>query len=376
MADPATIPEQDVNQDGPSRAVGDPAAPAGAESQQESHGGADHAASQESGDDHGHAGDAHAVTDPMDHYLEPGHLIHHVQDTYYFEFPSVSFGPVNTEPGKNGPLGLQATETFKINIPFGLNEAEHHPVIDVPDNNYVSPLYLRPTKFMVLEVIAAILIFVLFTYLARHIKNGDRPQGRLANLLESLVLFVRDDIGRPSIGSQDANRFLPFLWTVFFFVLTLNLMGMIPFMGTATGALGCTVALAGITFAIVLGAGMKRLGVLGFWKAQAPHVDVPFLMKVTLVPIIWAIEVFGLFIKHMVLAVRLFANMFAGHLVLAVFVGFIGVTWGTWFAAGVLPASIGASVMISLLELLVALIQAYVFAFLSALFIGAALHPH
>ncbi len=83
-----------------------------------------------------------------------------------------------------------------------------------------------------------------------------------------------------------------------------------------------------------------------------------------------------MFIKHIVLAVRLFANMFAGHLVLGAFVAFIGVTWGTWLVIGVLPGSIVASVLISLLELLVALIQAYVFAFLASLFIGAALHPH
>ena len=99
-------------------------------------------------------------------------------------------------------------------------------------------------------------------------------------------------------------------------------------------------------------------------------------MKVPMVTGIWLIEIFGLFIKHMVLAVRLFANMFAGHMVLAVMVGFIGAAWGLSINWLVTPAAIGSSVAISLLEVLVAFIQAYVFAFLTALFIGSAIHPH
>ena len=104
--------------------------------------------------------------------------------------------------------------------------------------------------------------------------------------------------------------------------------------------------------------------------------DLPGPLKIPMTVGIWCIEVFGLFIKHMVLAVRLFANMFAGHLVLAVFVGFIGVTWGNGIGWLVTPASLGGSVAIGLLEILVAFIQAYVFTFLTALFIGAAVHPH
>jgi F-type H+-transporting ATPase subunit a len=153
-------------------------------------------------------------------------------------------------------------------------------------------------------------------------------------------------------------------------------MGMFPLLGTPTGNISVTTALAISVFAIVLFTGMKKLGLIGFWKAQAPHMDLPGPMKVPMTIGIWCIEIFGLFIKHMVLAVRLFANMFAGHMVLAVLVGFVGAMWGTYMGLIVVPASIGASVAISLLELLVAFIQAYVFAFLSALFIGAAIHPH
>ena len=319
----------------------------------------EHHAGEEHGDDHG--GEHGEAASPMDVYLDPNDLIHHVQDTHYFEFPAPN---------------LKYKDTIKVHIPNPLGFTDENPAIAVPENDFVSPITFRPTKFMVLEVIGAVLIAVVFIRFANKIKNGERPKGRFSNFLEAMIVFVRDDIVRPAIGTKDANRYLPFIWTIFFFVLTLNLFGMIPFMGTATGALGCTAALALITFCIVLGAGMKRLGVVGFWKAQAPHMELPPAMQYTLVPAIWAIEVFGLFIKHLVLAVRLFANMFAGHLVLAVFIAFIGVTWGQWLLIGVMPASIIASVLISLLEILVALIQAYVFAFLASLFIGAAIHPH
>jgi F-type H+-transporting ATPase subunit a len=147
-------------------------------------------------------------------------------------------------------------------------------------------------------------------------------------------------------------------------------------MGSPTGALGCTAALAVLAFAVVIGSGVKKMGVLGYLKAQAPHIDLPLPMAIMMIPGIWLIEVFSLLIKHMVLAVRLFANMFAGHLVLAAFVAFIAVSWGSWLKFGIVPTVICSSVMISLLELAVAFIQAYVFTFLTALFIGSALHPH
>ena len=221
------------------------------------------------------------------------------------------------------------------------------------------------------------MIATAFIWLGRKVKNGSRPKGRLWNMLEVVLLYIRDEVARPAIGTKDSERFLPFLWTIFFFILILNLLGMVPFMGTPTGALGCTIVFALATFIVVMMSGTKKFGVLGFWKAQAPHMDLPKSMALVLVPLIWAIEVFGLFIKHMVLALRLFANMFAGHLVLAVFVGFIGVTWDVWWGKLiVMPGVMAATTGVLLLELLVAFIQAYVFTFLSALFIGAAVHPH
>src|SRR5262245_61247646 len=161
------------------------------------------------------------------------------------------------------------------------------------------------TKFMVIELIAALLLCVFFIGLAKALKGGAVPRGRFRNMLEAMLLYFRDYVARPCIGGHDADRFVPFLWTIFFFILALNLFGMIPWMGSPTGSLAVTATLAFITFATVLASGMQKLGVGGFWKAQVPHMDLPPILKIFLVPMIFVIEVFGLIVKHSVLAVRL-----------------------------------------------------------------------
>jgi F-type H+-transporting ATPase subunit a len=140
--------------------------------------------------------------------------------------------------------------------------------------------------------------------------------------------------------------------------------------------LAVTGALAVIAFATVVGAGMMKIGPIGFWKSMVPHMDLPGPLGLVLVPFMFVIEVFGLLIKHFVLSVRLLANLFAGHLVLAVIVAFIADAAHTYLWYAVTPASIFGAVALSLLELFVAFLQAYIFVFLSALFVGMALHPH
>ncbi len=118
------------------------------------------------------------------------------------------------------------------------------------------------------------------------------------------------------------------------------------------------------------------MGVIGFWTGQVPHMELPFVLAILLKPMVFAIEVMGLFIKHFVLSIRLLANMMAGHLVLATILAFIGVAWQSAAVYGVIPASVFGCTALSMLELFVAFLQAYIFAFLSALFIGSAVHPH
>ncbi|MBN1910794.1 MAG: F0F1 ATP synthase subunit A [Pirellulales bacterium] len=234
------------------------------------------------------------------------------------------------------------------------------------------------TKFSILEVVAAILLIAIFVPLARRIATGQRPQGRFWNFFEAMLLFMRDEVARPAIGKKDADRFLPFIWTIFFFILACNLLGMLPWAGSPTGAIACTGMLAIITFVTVIGAGIRKYGPIRFWTGQVPRMELPFVMAIFIKPMIFFIEVIGMVIKHFVLSVRLMANMFAGHLVLAVIIGFIALTADRHIAlwSTVMLSSIFGAVAISLLELFVAFLQAYIFAFLSALFIGMAVHQH
>lgn len=234
------------------------------------------------------------------------------------------------------------------------------------------------TKFMVLELIAAVLMLLVFIPLARRIRSGGPPKGRLWNFFEAMLVFIRDEVARPAIGDHDADRYLPFLWNAFFFILFCNLLGILPWAGSPTGALTVTAAMAGMTFLMVLGTGMSKYGVFGYWKSLVPHMDLPGPIAVLLVPMILVIEIMGLFIRHVVLAVRLLANMFAGHLVLAVIVGFIAASAKTMLVLwlGVTVTSVLGAAALTMLELFVAFLQAYIFTFLSALFIGMTVHPH
>jgi F-type H+-transporting ATPase subunit a len=232
------------------------------------------------------------------------------------------------------------------------------------------------TKFMVIEVAVALVLMLVFIRLACRMRGGGAPKGRMWNLLESMLVFIRDEVARPAIGHHDGDKFLPFLWTMFFFILGCNLVGLLPWSGSPTGALATTAALAIVTFLTTVGSGVVKMGPFGFLKGIVPHMDLPLALMVFLWPAIFILEIVGLVIKHGVLAIRLLANMMAGHLVLAVLVGFVVMTAGKAAFWGVMPASVLGATALSLLELFVAFLQAYIFTFLSALFIGMAVHPH
>jgi F-type H+-transporting ATPase subunit a len=266
-------------------------------------------------------------------------------------------------------------DSKELHLPHFMTSAESHGHVAIPQP-FEKPFGFTITKFMVIELIAAILIAVFFVGLAKALRGGAIPRGRFRNMLEAFLLYFRDNVARPCIGGHDADKFVPFLWTIFFFVLACNLFGMIPWMGSPTGSLSVTGTLAFITFLVVVGSGMKKLGAVGFWKAQVPHMDVPGPLKIILLPMIFVIEVFGLLVKHGVLAVRLLANMMAGHVVLAVILAFIAASAQSLWWWGVMPASVLGATALSMLELFVAFLQAYIFTFLSALFIGMAVHPH
>ncbi|MDO5552282.1 MAG: F0F1 ATP synthase subunit A [Planctomycetia bacterium] len=268
-------------------------------------------------------------------------------------------------------LGGHVSDSSTYHLPHWFGELPPLPAFDI------GPYHFQVTKFMVVELVVAVLLVAIFVPLAKRIKTGQPLKGRFWNLLEVFLLFLRDEVIRPSIG-KDANRFTPFLWTMFFFILLCNLAGLVPWFGASpTGALAVTAVLAAATFLTVTLSGMQKFGLIGFWTGQVPKMELPWVMAVMLKPMLFVIEVIGLFIKHIVLAIRLLANMFAGHLVLAVFLSFIAAVAGNlvlWL--GVTFGSVAMSVALNCLELFVAFLQAYIFTFLSAIFIGMAQHQH
>jgi len=245
-------------------------------------------------------------------------------------------------------------------------------------------------KFMILLGISALLLIAVLVPIARRARNGQPPKGRLWNGVESVMEFIRDDVARSSIGEHDYKRFLPFLWTLFFFVLTVNVLGMLPFSASATASLAVTAVLSLVSFVVIHYNGLvANHGVAGYFKTFVPTLErndaVLKIIGPFIIVGITALEILGAFIRGFVLAVRLFANMLAGHTVLFIMMLFIRMVGESALANPDGPASFlfwpitgGVVVLVtalSLLELLVAVLQAFVFTFLTAVFIGLALHP-
>lgn len=330
--------------------------------------------------------------------MSAGHedVFHHIRDSVNFEVPKFIF-PSGHTPDLPKILGFQIT------------------------------------KFMVLEVVAGLLTLFIFWGLSRHIRKGSPARGKFWNFWEAIALFIRNNVVRDAVGeghhhdddhghgehghethghaghehhhghahaglnpadfgvsrvSHPADKYVPFVLTVFFFVLFCNLLGAVPWLGSPTGHLAVTGMLALAVFLRVVIAGSAELGFGGFWKALAPKMDLPGAMALLIIPMIWGIELIGLLVKHGVLSVRLFANIMGGHTVVAVLLSFIATVANLpaefpanawlydplyWIVA---PASIGGQVFVGLIELFVAFLQAYIFAYLASIFIGVAVHPH
>lgn len=238
---------------------------------------------------------------------------------------------------------------------------------------------LSPTKHVVLLLLAAAITCVTILAASRTVvaQGVDRAPKGLANAIEAIVVFLRDDLCKEYIG-HGYQRFVPLILTMFFFILAMNLLGLVPWGGSATGNLAVTAALALVTFLVTEVSGFFKLGPKGYLKTiffAPPGTEgaVRYLMMALMTPV----EILGKVVKPFALAMRLFANMTAGHLLIFSLLGFIfffgDLALGRWFIAG------GSYVFVSailVLELLIAVIQAYIFALLSAVFIGLMQHEH
>jgi len=227
---------------------------------------------------------------------------------------------------------------------------------------------ISPTRHVVMLWIAALLCIVT-TLVAlrahnRRTRVGKAPSG-FGNGLEALVLYLRNEVVIPNVGPH-GNGYVPYLLTLFFFILFANLLGLVPYGATATGNISVTATLAIVTFIVIEIAGIKAQGwgyinTIVFW----PH-DMSLGMKLFISPILTPIELIGKLTKPFALAIRLFANMVSGHVVLLALISLI-FTFGSWF---LVPAPILIAIAISLLELFVAFLQAFIFTLLSSVFIG------
>jgi F-type H+-transporting ATPase subunit a len=239
----------------------------------------------------------------------------------------------------------------------------------------IGSLHIIVSNHMFTVTIAMVLLLIAVPLAARQRKMV--PSG-LKNLVESICVFLRDEVAKPLMGSH-TDQYIYFIWTVFFFILTLNLLAMIPlekiialmtgrksyFGGPATANIWITGAMATVTFFMTHFAGIRQQGLWHYLASLAP--PVPWW----LMPLIYTLEILSSFVRPFALAIRLFANIIAGHMVLGAILGMVLI----FKSYGIAVASVVGAVALSFLELLVAFIQAYIFKFLSALYIGSSIAP-
>ncbi|HIL91035.1 MAG TPA: ATP synthase F0 subunit A [Gemmatimonadetes bacterium] len=238
---------------------------------------------------------------------------------------------------------------------------------------------LSPTKHVVFMFLAALLCLLVFIPIGRAMRDKytDRAPSGLANAMEALIIYFRDEVVRRNIG-HGADAYTGYILTLFFFILFMNLLGLMPFGSTATGNFMVTGALALMTFVVVEISGMRTLGFKGYMRTifYAPP-GLPPIGQASLLVILTPVEFLGKLTKPFALMIRLFANMMAGHTLVLSMLGFIflfsGIGAAKWLVAG---GSVLIVIAIMALEVFVAFLQAYIFAMLSAVFIGLIRHAH
>jgi F-type H+-transporting ATPase subunit a len=238
----------------------------------------------------------------------------------------------------------------------------------------VGPLDLTPTKYVVFLWITGVLVFLLLTVAGRAAersrRSGRAPHGG-HNAIEALVLFFRDQVVMPNIG-HGGDRFVPFVTTLFFFILIANLLGLVPYGASVTASVSVTATLALMSLVMIEVAGIRALGwgylgTIFYWNRELP-LPMRLMMFVILTPV----EILGKLAKPFALAIRLMANMTAGKIVIYSLLSLVFVFGSLWYAA----FPIVMTVALTFLKIFVAFLQAYIFALLTSVFIGLVRHAH
>ena len=274
-------------------------------------------------------------------------------------FSSAEFhhGPVADVAEHNGNFyKLHHEKIYKTDAKGTLTEAHGHPT-------NVQPLDLSITKSVVGILFVAILMLVLFSSLAKsYAKNGGIAKGA-GRFFEPLVIYVRDEIAIPNIGEKGYKKYMSYLLTIFFFIFFLNILGLMPLGFNITGNITITLSLALLTYLITTFSANKN-----YWSHMLWMPGVPVLLR----PVLALIELLGTIIKPFSLMIRLYANMMAGHVVLMSIIGLMFI-FKSWIGSSL---SFGLAFALSILEILVAFLQAYIFTMLSALYFGAGNEEH
>lgn len=341
---------------------------------------------------------------------------HHVRDFPFFEVPGFLTSAHHYSDITEVPWYV--IDALHLHDP-SLEEVNHAMVgkilIPQPFAGTLPDTGLVLTKFMVLQVVVLVLCLVIFRGLAKRIRSGEPAKGRFWNFWEMVALAIRDQVVRPTIGDHShehahddhghghghghdaehhvgghghgshvaiglhpADKYLPFIWSCFFYVLLCNLLGAVPSLGSATGNINVTGALALTALLASFGYGVQAMGFGGFFANLIPNTGMTGIGAVAMSCLMFPIEALGFLIKHAILALRLFGNIMGGHTALGVILAFIGqaakgnlALWGI-----VTLGSVLGQIGVGLLELLVAVLQAYVFSFLATIFISGAVHKH
>lgn len=323
-----------------------------------------------------------------DKKFDPNEMImHHVKDAHEFHIIDINDEPISlplpiilwTENGlttfmssefhhdddgkvvveKNGGKFIKLHEKiYQLNanatsIAF---DDKHHPT------NATKPLDISITRNVFMMWVSVLVLLLIFISAARVYKKSDKkvPTG-IAGFVEPLIVFVRDEIARPMIGENKYKRYMPYLLTIFFFIWINNIFGLIPILNGAnlSGNIAFTLTLAVFTFIITTFSGNKN-----YWKHIFWMPGVPIPMKIFLMPI----ELIGIFTKPISLMIRLFANITAGHIIILALMSLIFIFETVWVS----PISVAFSLFITVIEIVVTAIQAYIFTILSALYFGMA----
>lgn len=313
----------------------------------------------------------------------PEIVLEHLSDSY--EWHIATYGdnhisiplPIIIRSDATGEWHFCTSHSLPDNFYF--NKEMHGKIYEkLPDGSSVRPLDLSITKTVAQIWIVVIVLICIFTYCSRWYKKHDErsqaPSG-FVGMMEMLITTINDDVIKSSIGEKHYRKYSPYLLTVFFFILTANIMGLIPFFpggANVTGNINVTFFLALCTMIAINLFGNKHYWKDIFWP------DVPLFLKAYPVAVMPVIELFGVFTKPFALMIRLFANIMAGHAVILSFtcVIFLGWSMGVGYGLGLNILSIIMLLFMNCLELLVAFIQAYVFTLLSAVFIGLAHVEH